>query len=125
MRYHEFCRKITETLPVGTMLPNPGGGNSTIVSYTPRKVVYQRGNSRIYVAFEDLYNAYDTFRGETLDSTTLRGLNPGVFDSKQSGHSCNCTFLFMVLKAIGVVNRIEGAGKRGNPFRVTIPKEAS
>mgnify|MGYP000554193001 CR=1 FL=1 len=123
MQYHEFCRKVIETLPVGTVLPNPGGGDSTIVSYTGRKVAYQRGSSRFYVAFEDLYDAYDTFRGETLDSTTLRGFKPGIFDSKQSGHSCNCTFLFMVLKAIGVVNRIEGAGKRGNPFRVAIPKE--
>lgn len=44
MQYHEFCRKVIETLPVGTVLPNPGGGDSTIVSYTGRKVAYRKGN---------------------------------------------------------------------------------
>jgi hypothetical protein len=123
MEYCKFCRRIIEVLPVGTELPNPGGGSSTILSYPRGNIAYRRGNSKFYVAFEDLYDAYDTFRGETLDSTTLRDLNPDVFDSKRGGHSCNCTFLFMALKAIGIVDRIEGAGKRGSPFRVTIPKE--
>ena len=121
MRYCDFCHQIIETLPVGTVLVNPGGGTSTIVSYTERNIAYQRGNSKIYVAFEDLYDAYNASRGGTLDSSTLRGHNPQVFDSRQGGHSCNCTFLFIVLKAIGVVDRIEGAGKKGAPFRVTVP----
>jgi hypothetical protein len=122
MRYHDFRQRIIDTLPVGTALPNPGGGNSIIVSYTEHNIAYQRRNSKIYVAFKDLYDAYNTFRGGILDSTTLRGHNPQVFDSKRSGHSCNCTFLFMVLKATGVVDRIEGAGKRSDPFWVMIPE---
>jgi hypothetical protein len=121
MRYCDFRHKIMETLPVGTVLVNPGGGTSTIVSYTEHNIAYQRGNSKIYVAFEDLYDAYNAFKGGTLDSSTLRGHNPQVFDSKQGGHSCNCTFLFTVLKAIRVVDRTEGTGKRGAPFRVTLP----
>ena len=121
MQHYDFRRKIIETLPVGTALVNPGGGTSTIVSYTERNIAYQRGNPKIYVAFEDLYSAYNACRGGTLDSPTLRGHNPQVFDSRQGGHSCNCTFLFMILKAIEVVDSIEGAGKRGAPFRVTLP----
>jgi hypothetical protein len=123
MRYSDFRHKVVEALPVGTVLVNPGGGTSTIVSHTEHNIAYQRGKSKIYVAYRDLYDAYDRFRGGTMDSPTLRGHNPHVFDSKHSGHSCNCTFLFMVLKVIGVVDRIEGAGKRGDPFRVALPSD--
>jgi hypothetical protein len=104
------------------VLPNPGGGNTVIVSYTDHNIVYQRGNSRICVAFKDLYEAYKMFRGGILDSTKLREYKPWVFDSKRGGHSCNCTFLFMVLRAIGVVDTIAGAGKKGDPFWVKIPE---
>ena len=72
-----------------------------------------------------LYAAYTTFRGKTVSSTDLREYAPQVFDSKRSGHSCNCTLLFMVLKMIGAITTIEGKGVRGNPFRVTIPLSAN
>jgi len=122
MQYQRFRHRIVETLPVGTSLPNPGGGTSVIVSYTENNIIYQRGNSKIQVSFQDFYDAFNAFRGKILDSATLRGHNPQAFDSNRRGHSCNCTFFFMVLKAIGIVDRIEGAGKRGNPFRVMIPE---
>jgi len=121
MLYNEFCRRVTTALPVGTELPNPGGGTSTIVSYTARNVTYRRGQSNISVALEDLYRAYQTFRGTTLTSPQLKSYQPRVFDSTQSGHSCNCTFLFLILQAIGVVDRITGLGQRGHPFQVVIP----
>lgn len=121
MQYNEFRRRIMETLPVNTTLPNPGGGDSEILSYTSRNIGYQRGKSTIRVAFEDLYRAYTMFQGEIVDSTQLKRYNPKVFDSKKSGHSCNCSFFYLLLKAIGIVDKIEGAGKRGSPFRVRIP----
>ncbi len=125
MKYEEFRRIIMEKLPVNTILPNPGGGNSIILSYTSSNIAYQRGKSTIRVAFEHLYNVYMMFQGDIIDSTQLKRYNPKVFDSTKSGHSCNCTFLYMVLKAIAVVDRIEGAGKKGSPFRVRIPTEIS
>jgi hypothetical protein len=46
---------------------------------------------------------------------------PGtVFPNPAGGHSCNCTMLFILLKAIGAVDRIQGEGVRGDPFWVTI-----
>lgn len=122
MEFHDFRRKLVQSLPVGAVLRNPGGGTSTIVSHTPRNVAYRRGKSRIYVGLRDLYGAYEAFRGGTVDSSDLRAFKPQVFDSKQSGHSCNCTFLFMALKAMGIVERIDGAGRSGSPFRVKIPE---
>ena len=91
------------------------------MSYLEQKVAYRRGRSTIYVAFEDLHDAYATYRGEILDSSTLRAHKPRVFDSKQGGHSCNCTFLFMLVKELGVVDCIHGAGKRGSRFWVELP----
>ena len=58
--------------------------------------------------------------GEGLAPSDLVIFKPTVFDSKQSGHSCNCTFLFQILKEMGIVDEIEGEGKRGNPFYVII-----
>jgi len=121
MNNRKFRRKIIKTIPIGTVMDNPGGGTSTIITYTEKKVTYQRGNSKIRIAFDDLHSAFLTFRGETLDSSMLIKFKPRVFDSKQNGHSCNCTFLFMVLEKLGIVDKIDGAGKKGNPFRVHIP----
>jgi len=120
MTYADFCQQLRAALPLGTVLPNPGGGTSTIVSYTARNVTYRRGHSRITMAWEDLYRAYLRFQGTTLDSTMLKDYQPRVFDSTRGGHSCNCTFLFLVLQAMGVVDRIGGAGRRGHPFQVVI-----
>ena len=121
MKYWEFYQRLVSSLPVGTVLRNPGRGTSEIVSYTDTQIVYKRGNSRIYVSIMDLYDAYERFRGKTVNSTGLRNYAPQVFDSTMGGHSCNCTFLFMVLRAIGTIARIEGEGKRGSPFRAVIP----
>lgn len=120
MDRNELRRKIIEKIPIGTIIDNPGGGTSTIITYTEKKVTYQRRNSKIGISFDDLYDAFVAFRGRVLDSTMLKSFKPRVFDSNQNGHSCNCTFLFMVLKELGIVNRINGAGKRGSPFKVHI-----
>ena len=123
MLYRDFCQQVKAALPEKAAPRNPGGGTSTIVSYTDRNIRYRRGRSIISVAFEDLHQAYEAFRGTTLDSTMLRAYKPQVFDSRRGGHSCNCTFLFMVLQAIGIVERITGADRRGHPFQIVIPGE--
>lgn len=43
-----------------------------------------------------------------------------MFASHFSGHSCNRTFLFMILKETKLVNKIEGKGLRGAQFYVSI-----
>lgn len=124
MKYQEFYLQTISKLPVGTTLQNPGGGTSKITKYTNTHMVYKRGRSDIRVSMADLHAAYRTFLGKTVSSTDLREYAPRVFDSKRSGHSCNCTLLFMVLDEIGIVSTIDGDGKSGNPFRVTIPLPA-
>jgi hypothetical protein len=118
MKYQEFYLRTTSTLSKGKILQNPGGGRTTITRYTDTHMVYRRRNSEIRVSMRDLYTAYRTFSGKEVSSTDLREYMPKVYS--KSGHPCNCTLLFMVFKAIGVVTMIEGEGKRGSPFRVTI-----
>ena len=92
-----FYRRFVASLPSGTILQNPGGGTTEIIDYAANdRLVYQRGQSRIYVSIRDLYAAYRSFSGQTVSSTDLREYAPDVFDSKRGGHSCNCTVLFTV-----------------------------
>jgi hypothetical protein len=123
MNFQQFVSEIMTNLPVGVTLTNPGGGTSTIISYSDKNIVYRRGNSKISVSFEDLFQAYNEFKGKTVYTTDLRKFAPKVFDSKQSGHSCNTTFLFLILKLLGKVDEIKGEGKANHPFYVSIIAE--
>ena len=121
MQYQDFYQEVVTTFPEGTILHNPGSGTTEIVSYaSDDKMVYKRGHSHIYVSIVDLYDAYQHFLNKTVSSSNLRAYAPEVFDSKEGGHSCNCTLLFMLLKGIGATDRIEGEGIRGDPFQVSI-----
>jgi len=121
MDYQAFHYRLVAALPTGAVLQNPGGGTTEIIAYTANgKLVYQRGRSRIYVSILDLYAAYRRFREQMFSSTDLRGFAPKVYDSRHGGHSCNCTLLFLALRAMGLVDTIEGAGKRGDPYRVDL-----
>ena len=122
MDFSEFKQRISESMPIGTILDNPGGGTSTILSYPSEAVSYRRRNSTMYVSLRDLFDGYMRFKGGQMSSNDLKEINPSVFDSqaRPSGHSCNCTFLFMVLQKIGVVTHIQGHGVRGDPFFVDL-----
>lgn len=123
MEYTEFKQKMITSLPVGTVLTNPGGGTSTIEAYSYDKVRYRRGASSMHVRFQDLFAAYQRFQGGNVSSADLGAFMPSVFDShaRPAGHSCNCTFFYMALQRMGIVSKINGRGVGGNPFYVFIP----
>ena len=121
MNYMEFLQSFQKILPVGSIMSNPGGGVSEIISYNTDMVTYRRGKSPIQVSIRALFDACVTFQGKRLRTTDLRTYAPRVFDSKQSGHSCNCTFLFMSLQKMGIVTGINGDGRVGSPFYVNLP----
>lgn len=118
----EFRTLVGKRIPVGTIFQNPGGGTSEVRTITDDRICYVRGNSKIYIALEDLFQAYKRFEGDRINTAELKAYSPGVFDSaaKPSGHSCNCTFFFMVLKQLSLAGEIEGSGVRGSPFAVNI-----
>lgn len=122
MDFSEFKQKVYVSIPKGAILDNPGGGTSIIMSYSSEAVSYLRGNSTIYVSLRDLFDGYIQFKGGHMSSKDLKAVNPRVFDSQASpaGHSCNCTFLFILLQKIGVVTHIQGRGVKGNPFFVIL-----
>jgi len=120
MDFDAFSRLMHIKVAPGAVFPNPGGGSSEIIGFGSGSLIYRRRNSRICVSLRDLYDAYAHFRGGNVSSTDLRQYHPSVFDSGAGGHSCNCTMLFILLKAIGAADRIKGEGVRGNPFWVTI-----
>jgi len=120
MNYQQFTENIKSIIPVGTIIPNPGGGISTILSYSDKNIGYKRGNSRITIAFQDLYDTYVAFKGRKVKTTDLMSYAPKIFDSTRGGHSCNCTFLFSILNKLGKAGEIIGEGKAHHPFYAII-----
>lgn len=69
--------------------------------------------------YASMNEAYERFRGKVVYTNDLREFQPNVFDSKNHGHSCNCTFLFCILNYIGYTDgTILGAGRIGSPFHI-------
>jgi hypothetical protein len=103
------------------VVENPGGGTSEIVKATDEEISYVRGNSTISIAIEDMFSAFRAFEHRRVSSSDLRRFAPAVFDSdaRPAGHSCNCTFLFTLLRSAGLAGELEGTGVRGRPFAVT------
>lgn len=124
MNFNTFETKVKAAFPVGTVLQNPGGGTSTIKSYSYGKISYERGSSSINVSLQDLFDTYDHFAGQQVSSNDLKLYKPSIYDSKASpaGHDCNCTLLFMILCRLPLVIEVQGQGKRESPFSVYIPK---
>lgn len=124
MNFNTFVSKAKAAIPDGTVLKNPGGGTSTIKSYSNGKISYERGSSTINVSLQDLFDTFDHFAGQQVSSNDLKLYKPSIYDSKATpaGHDCNCTLLFMILCHLPLVVEIEGQGKKGNPFFVYIPK---
>lgn len=120
MTYPEFHRNLNNSISTGLKLKNPGKGDSTIKSITDNTITYVRGKSPISIKIDEIYNVYLLFKGKRCSTSELKKYNSQVFDSKFNGHSCNCTFLFMVLKEMKLVNNIDGKGVRGAEFFIDI-----
>ncbi|WP_228351015.1 hypothetical protein [Limnobaculum allomyrinae] len=124
MGLHNFISDIKSKFPVNTVMKNPKKGTSTIINYNDKKITYVRGKSKMMVSFSDLYETYSHFRGMSVSSSDLRKFKPSVFNSnaRPAGHSCNCTFLFLILENMNMSTNIVGKGTCGNPYSVTIYK---
>lgn len=122
MTVDEFIRRLQGALPVGSVLQNPGGGTSTILSHSQKFVRYRRRRSSIGVAYESLFGAYAANRSRAVSTSDLKRFEPSVFDTKArpAGHDCNGTFLFLVLRQLGLSSDIDGSGKKGDPYFVSI-----
>jgi hypothetical protein len=120
-----FVQLIKRATPLNSNFTNPGGGTSTIISHSDSYIYYQRGKSKIPIGYNDLFDVWTLFQNRMVTSTDLRNYRPSVFSSAENssgtrGHSCNCTFLLIVFEAAGLVDHIEGQGKRGDPCRAMI-----
>ena len=126
MKFEDFKALFEKALPIGVVLSNPGGGNTTIISYAANSVSYKRGNSIMRPSLRALFDAYDRHRGQVVSSSDLKRESPEVFDSsaRPAGHSCNCTFLFLALKRMGLAGELSGKGVRGSPFAITVNVES-
>lgn len=112
---------IFNSISVDTSFINPGGGSSIVMSINQERIVYKRGNSKISYKILDVLESYEYYKGEICSASDLKEFKPSVYDSTLGGHSCNCTFLFLLLDEIGLVeNGIRGRGVRGDPFYVRI-----
>ena len=118
----EFVQLLKSSVPVGSVLDNPGGGTSKIIEYSQSFISYRRGRSTIRVSYESIFKAYTTFKGRRVSSSDLKALAPSVFDSaaRPAGHSCNATLLFLLLRELGLSSNIGGSGVKGSPYYVAI-----
>lgn len=122
MTLDEFANRIRSDLPVGSIMDNPGGGTSTIIKQSQSFITYRRGKSSICVSYEALFKAYGAYRGKQVSASDLKVFAPSVFDSaaRPAGHSCNSTFLLLLLRHLGLAGDIQGQGVRGSPFHARI-----
>ena len=117
-----FVKVIKNAAPTGTEFRNPSDrGTSKLLSHSANYTSYQRGKSAITLGYDAMFDVLNTFTNKMVTSTDMREHNPSVFGAK--GHPCNCTFLFLVFLAAGLVDDIEGEGKSGNRFRAFILPE--
>jgi len=120
MNIDQFKHKIKLAIQVGTIFDNPGKGTSTVTALSDRRVSYLRGRSVIHFSFQDIFDVFEYFNGGKVTSNDLKSYRPIVFDSKANGHSCNCTFLFMLFGKMEIASEIGGQGVKGKPYFVDI-----
>ena len=121
MNQQQFINLVMTNIVSGRIFNNPSGrGTTSIINNNGIKITYRRGNSKISIDIQQLWDAYQNFLGNTVSSTNLKQYRPHIYDSSQGGHSCNCTTLFLILRNIGIVNTINGKGVRGNPFWIQL-----
>ncbi len=120
MNIDQFKHKIKQAIQVGTIFENPRKGRSTVTALSDCGISYVRGRSVIYFSFQNIFDAFEYFNGDRATSNDLKSYQPHVFDSNANGHSCNCTFLFMLLKKMGIASEIGGQGVKGSPCFVDI-----
>lgn len=117
---NSFRVRLQTSLPMGTVLPNPGSGTTTIAWCDDERLCYRRGKSLFYVGVRELHEAYVYSMGRDVTTGDLKAHAPHIFDSANRGHNCNCTVLFLALQQMGLVGGIWGRGRRGTPFGVTV-----
>ena len=117
----EFVQLFMASLPNGLSLQNPSRGTSTIIWCDGQKVCYKRGNLRLYIDLSYLFEAFRHFNGRLVTTNNLKEMAPQIFDSDRNGHNCHCTFFFMALRQMGIVNEILGTGRVGSPFGISLP----
>lgn len=109
MEFDVFRQRIEGGIAVGDVLPNPGGGTSTITRIEDKGVRYRRGKSVMILQWDIFYRAYRQFCGNFVDTGNLENFDPSFSREK---HYCNCTFAFMLLERAGLADGIVKRGRR-------------
>jgi hypothetical protein len=119
MTFDEFHGELKSKITLGKVMDNPEKGTSTIIAYTQNgNICYLRGEHCISIPIIEIYNAYQKYSGKRCSSTDLKALNPSVFGAQ--GHGCNCSFLFMVLREMGLCSEIRRVGNGSSSFGVDV-----
>lgn len=116
----ELSDLIVKKIKKGMKFDNPQKGTSTIIFVSENQIKYKRGKSTIKIKMKDIIEVHEKFSGTKCTSNDLKTFRKEVFSSKDNGHSCNCTFFFILLNYLGFASNIEGRGVRGNPYYVNL-----
>lgn len=112
-------KALLSQISVNEIFQNPKSGISTILSIKDDKICYKRRNSRITLPVDVFITVCQKYKNVKCTSTDLKSFMPAIFDSTKNGHSCNCTFLFLLANKFELLqSEILGKGEKGNPFYV-------
>ena len=112
----QFVSLLENSIKEEDILKNPGKGTSIIKEIKDDRVYYIRGKSTMNIKYDDMYDAYNMFKGKNCSTVDMKEYRPEIFDSRSNGHNCHITLIFMILIKMGLVEQIDGKGVRNNPF---------
>jgi len=132
--FEQFLSELHTKIKMGKVFNNlrkrrNSKNTSEIISIDDNSIVYKRESDKnpkkipikIKIIYDVYKRLYEGYWGDKCSSNDLRKYKPEVFVSIGSGHGCNCTFVFLVLKELGFV-MIEGEGVSKNPFYIIMKK---
>jgi len=123
MNLDMFITKLKNKIIPNQIFENPKKGTSVIVKITKDIIKYKRENSFISIPILSIFEVYNSFKGTKCTSSDLKLYKPKLFS--KAGHSCNCTFTFLVLKELNLCDEILGKGVRNSPYYVNIKNNKS
>jgi len=92
-----FFKEIKKLVDQNKILKNPIKGVSVLIKITRNDhICYRRGNSKIYLSIDVIFDVYKNYKGKKCTTKDLRDLKYKVFENKP----CNITFTIMILKEL-------------------------
>lgn len=123
MDKEQFIQLICQANLEGLVFNNTRKNPLNILGTNKERIHYQRGKSTVSLKYNQLFKAWDAFKGSTVTSEQLQDWKPEVFDSKghpKPGHDSNCGMFLMLMEHLGLATDLD---RDGRSYRATLLKK--